>query len=111
LNSASTQIVNCYISDIKAVGQDAQAIAAMNGPGPYLIENNYLEAAAENFLSGGVDPTIPNLTPSDITFRYNHLFKPSTWRTPFVATPTGVTVTVGAGTLPAARRRVRISAA
>src|SRR4051812_21995025 len=86
LNSASTQVLNCYIADIKAVAQDAQAIAAMNGPGPYVIENNYLEAAAENFLAGGVDPWIPNLTPSDITFRYNHLFKPLALGDPTLAT-------------------------
>jgi hypothetical protein len=100
LNSASTEIVNCYISDIKAVGQDTQAIAAMNGPGPYLIENNYLEAAAENFMAGGADPRIVNLIPSDITFRYNHLSKPLTWRDPIVPTPAGVKAAVsGPGAL------------
>ena len=100
LNSASTDIVNCYISDIKAIGQDAQAIAAMNGPGPYLIQNNYLEAAAENFLTGGVDPPIPNLTPSDITFRYNHLSKPVAWRYPIVPAPALVAAaTSSAGSL------------
>jgi IPT/TIG domain len=110
LNSASTQIINCYISDIKAVAQDAQAIAAMNGPGPYVIENNYLEAAAENFLAGGVDPMIANLTPSDITFRYNHLYKPSAWRNAIVPTPARITATVGAGTLPAGTYAYRVVA-
>ena len=31
------------------------------GQGTYRIENNYLEAAGENVLIGGSDPTIPNL--------------------------------------------------
>jgi len=52
LNSGDTQIINSYISDIKDQA-DTQAIAGWNGPGPYLIENNYLEAAAENILFGG----------------------------------------------------------
>jgi hypothetical protein len=80
LNSASTAVTNSYISDIKAVGQDSQALGGWNGPGPYLIENNYLEAAGENFLMGGSDPAIRNLIPSDITFRRNHLSKPEEWR-------------------------------
>ena len=81
LNSASTTIVNSYISYIKAVGQDSQAIAGWNGPGPYTIANNYLEAAGENVMFGGSDPTIPNLVPADITFSGNYLSKPLAWRT------------------------------
>ena len=40
----------CVPSDIKAVGQDSQAIAGWNGPGPFIIDNNYLEGAGENIL-------------------------------------------------------------
>lgn len=80
LNSASTTIINSYISEIKAVGQDSQAICGWNGPGPYRIDNNYLEAAGENVMFGGADPAIPNLVPSDITFTRNHLYKPWAWR-------------------------------
>lgn len=76
LNSASTSIVNSYIAEIKAEGQDSQAICGWNGPGPYLISNNYLEAAGENVMFGGADPAIVDLVPSDITFTRNHLFKP-----------------------------------
>jgi hypothetical protein len=80
LNSASTTIVNSYISDIKSTLEDTQAIAGWNGPGPYTIENNYLEAAGENLLLGGADPHIPNLVPSDVSFRFNHVTKQSSWR-------------------------------
>ena len=80
LNSASTVITNSYIADLKAAGQDSQAIAGWNGPGPYLIENNYLEAAGENFLLGGADPRIPGLVPEDITVRRNHFAKRAEWR-------------------------------
>jgi Right handed beta helix region len=80
LNSASTTITNSYISDIKAVGQDTQAIAGWNGPGPYTIENNYLEGAGENFILGGSDPPIAGLVTEDVVFRRNHLAKPLAWR-------------------------------
>jgi hypothetical protein len=80
LNSASTTITGSYISDIKAVGQDSQGICGWNGPGPFIITNNYLEAAGENLLFGGADPSIPNLVPSDIMISANLLSKPVAWR-------------------------------
>ena len=80
LNSASTTIANSYIAEIKAVGQDSQAIMAWNGPGPYTIENNYLEAAGENLLVGGADPSIRDLVPSDIRIAGNTLSRPVSWR-------------------------------
>lgn len=80
LNSASTTISASYISEIKAIGQDTQAIMGWNGPGPYTISNNYLEAAGENLLFGGADPSIPNLVPSDVTISGNTLSRPVSWR-------------------------------
>lgn len=80
LNSVRTSIVNSYISDFHQVGYDTQAICGWNGPGEYKIINNYLEAAAENVLFGGADPAIPDLVPSDIEIRHNHIAKPWTWR-------------------------------
>ncbi|HEX8163296.1 MAG TPA: hypothetical protein VF538_15610 [Pyrinomonadaceae bacterium] len=80
LNSAETEIVNSYISECKIKGYDSQAIAGWNGPGPFRIENNYLEGAGENVMFGGADPSVPNLVPSDIEFRRNHVFKPTAWR-------------------------------
>ena len=76
LNSATTTIVNSYISNIKSSQSDAQAIQGSNGPGPYLIANNYLEASGENIMFGGADPYIANLVPSDITIRQNYISKP-----------------------------------
>jgi hypothetical protein len=80
LNSGATAITGSYIADIKTVGEDSQAIAGWNGPGPYRIENNYLEAAGENFLLGGADPAIDGLVPAGLVFRHNHLSKPTAWR-------------------------------
>jgi hypothetical protein len=80
LNSARTKISNSYISDIKAIGQDSQAIAGWNGPGEYTIENNYLEAAGENVMFGGADPAILDLIPTNIVIHGNTLSKPLEWR-------------------------------
>jgi len=80
LNSASTVIADSWISECHAKGFDSQAIGGWNGPGPYLIQNNYLAAAGENIMFGGSDPHIPNLVPSDITIRGNHFYKNPAWK-------------------------------
>ena len=80
LNSAQTTISNSYISDIKARGIEAQAIAGWNGPGPYTIENNYLEGSGQSFMLGGADPSIAGLVTADVVFKRNHLSKPLAWR-------------------------------
>jgi hypothetical protein len=79
LNSGDTQIVNSYVADIKGAGVDTQAIAGWNGPGPYLIENNHLEATGENILFGGADVYISGLVPSNIVIRRNLVSKPLAW--------------------------------
>ncbi len=81
LNSGDTQILNSYFADFKGKLQDTQAIAGWNGPGPFLIENNYVEAAAENITFGGSDPQITNLVPNNITIRRNLISTPLAWRT------------------------------
>src|SRR5688500_17635386 len=80
LNSASTTVSGSYIAEIKSSSQDAQAIAGWNGPGPFRIENNYLEASGENFMLGGATPATHGLVPSDIVFRRNHVSRPPSWR-------------------------------
>ncbi|MGE5357876.1 MAG: Ig-like domain-containing protein [Bacteroidales bacterium] len=80
LNSGTTTIRDSYISEIKAAGADSQAIAGWNGPGPYTIVNNYMQAAGEVFMLGGSSMFIPNTTPSNIEFRNNYLTKDRSWR-------------------------------
>ncbi|MBK7034129.1 MAG: T9SS type A sorting domain-containing protein [Ignavibacteria bacterium] len=80
LDCANAAIIDSYISDFHSIGFDAQAIAGVNGPGPFKIINNYLEASGENIMFGGGAPSIPNLVPSDIEIRQNHMYKPLTWR-------------------------------
>ena len=80
LNSAETTISNSYISAIHGAGFDTQAIGGWNGPGPFHIINNYLEAAGENIMFGGADPGIKDLVPGDIEIRRNYVFKPLSWK-------------------------------
>ncbi|HEX5473907.1 MAG TPA: hypothetical protein VFX12_04515 [Vicinamibacterales bacterium] len=97
MNARDVTVTNSTILNIKAVGQDTQAIAAWNGPGPFWIENNYLEAAGENFLVGGTDPEIYGLTAAGITFRRNYVSRPASWRDPIVPSPQHLTTATIAG--------------
>ena len=111
LNSVRTDVLNSYISDIKAVNADSQAIAGYNGAGPYRIINNFLEGAGENILFGGVDPAIYNLVPSDIEVSRNHIYKPLAWRNPILSTPASPGASAGGGgSLPAATHYFRVVA-
>jgi hypothetical protein len=80
INTARSAVVDSWISDCHAKGFDSQAIEGWNGPGPFLIENNFLAGAGENVMFGGADPGIPNLSPSDITIRRNHFWKDPAWK-------------------------------
>jgi hypothetical protein len=80
LNSIGSAVVDSYIDEIHERGADAQAIGGWTGPGPYLIENNFLAASSENIMFGGAPPGIADLVPQDIVIRDNHLFKPLRWK-------------------------------
>jgi hypothetical protein len=77
-------VVDSYFSDFHCVAKtgsctDAQAIAGGSGDdpmGPFKIENNFLEGAAESIIFGGSAGTA---TPTDIEIRRNYLFKPMIW--------------------------------
>jgi len=80
LNGGHSAVIGSWLSDFKEVGADSQAIAGWNGSGPFLIEGNYLEAAGENLMFGGVDPSVIGLVPSDIEIRRNRISKPLRWK-------------------------------
>ncbi len=80
LQSGASAVIDSYIAGCHSVGGDAQAIAGWNGPGPYKITNNYLEASTEIVSFGGADPGIRDLVPSDIEIRRNHFFRPVAWK-------------------------------
>lgn len=79
INSAETSIINSHISGFAGAGDETQAIAGWNGPGPFHIINNYLEGGGEVILFGGSDPSIVGLVPSDIEIRRNFFHKPAAW--------------------------------
>jgi len=79
LNSAETSILNSHVSGLAGAGDETQAIAGWNGPGPFHIVNNYLEGAGEVMMFGGADPSIPGLVPSDIEILRNYFRKPKEW--------------------------------
>lgn len=81
IHVAYGQIINCDIRGIMQSGRDAQAIWTAFGPGPLLIENCYLSGSTETFMSGGGDPAIAGLVPSDITIRGNYITKDVAWKT------------------------------
>ncbi|HEX5473906.1 MAG TPA: hypothetical protein VFX12_04510 [Vicinamibacterales bacterium] len=112
LNGKSTDVLNSYICDIKAVNTDSQAIAGWNGPGPFRIVNDYIEAAGENILFGGARPMATGLIPSDIEISRNHILKDPAWRSPILAAPGSVKASASstAGALSAGVQYFRVVA-
>jgi hypothetical protein len=111
LNGRDITIRNSFVADIKHAGADAQAIAGWNGPGPFTIENNYLEASGENVLIGGSDPAIANLVTADVIVRRNYMSRPMSWRDPIIPTPQGVSAAMsGSGALTAGTHVYRVLA-
>ncbi|HWS87159.1 MAG TPA: hypothetical protein VN282_09360 [Pyrinomonadaceae bacterium] len=80
LNAAHVTVRNSHVSDIKRKGIETHALVGWNGPGPFQIENNFLEAASIPILFGGATPTVKNLVPSDILIRGNTLFIRPEWK-------------------------------
>jgi uncharacterized protein YjdB len=80
LNSATSAVVDSWLGDCHSSSGDSQSIIGWNGPGPYLIQNNHLEAGHEVVAFGGSSSFITNQSPSDITLRRNHITRPTTWK-------------------------------
>ncbi len=72
--------VTGFLLSTTLYGAESQGLISWNGPGPYLIENNLLEASGENVMFGGATTMAPEMIPSDIVFRNNDLNKPEEWR-------------------------------
>lgn len=81
MNSGATEIVDSWIAECHDNSADSQGTLVYNGTGPHRIENNHIEGGHQCFMSGGADPAIAGLVPSDITVRRNHCYRPVTWLT------------------------------
>ena len=79
-NGSHYALINSHVSDIKRVGQDAQAVGGFSGTGPYKIVNNFLEASGENILFGGMVTPDASHTAADIEVCNNHFYKPPAWK-------------------------------
>ena len=80
INTNAFKLTNSHVSDFKSSFQDGMAVAVCNGPGPFDITNNFLEGAGYGIIFGGCPNGIPEVAPSDVTFRRNHVYKPLTWQ-------------------------------
>lgn len=78
-NCRRFSLLDSYISDIKATGQETHAVNAWAGS-QFVIRNNYLEAAGINVFFGGLSAGSPELIPTDIVVEGNHLMKPLSWQ-------------------------------
>jgi hypothetical protein len=78
LNCGSAIVQRCriigFFSDV-----EAQAIAAWNATGPFVIRENYLEAAGEVIMFGGSPSLVPN-NPRNILIANNVITKDLAWR-------------------------------
>src|SRR5688500_9967426 len=80
LNSATSAVVDSWLTECHSNNGDSQAVLGYNGAGPFKIENNYLAAGHEVVMLGGGDPGSKDLVPSDIEIRRNHITRPLSWR-------------------------------
>jgi hypothetical protein len=77
-------VVHSYFSDFHCTAvtgscSEAHAVSGGTGnyqDGRYKIEDNFLEASSQAVIFGGAAATT---TPTDITIRFNHFFKPWQW--------------------------------
>jgi Putative Ig domain len=82
--ATNVAVVDSYFNDfhcISTTGQCTDAHAVAGGvsntqDGPFLIQDNFLEASGEAILFGG---GAANLTPTDIQILGNHFWKPWQW--------------------------------
>jgi hypothetical protein len=85
MNGSRLAVIESHLENFHDAGSDSQAILGWNGPGPFKIVNNFLEAASENIMFGGADPRIAGLVPADIEIRRNLMTKRLSWRDAKVA--------------------------
>src|SRR5213594_2082032 len=80
INSASTAILDSWISDVHELSNEAHGILGNSGPGPFKLVNNEVQAAGQNIMFS--QDSSNGVIPSDIEIRGNHLFKPTSWYYP-----------------------------
>jgi hypothetical protein len=78
--AAGTVLERVEVRNICREGQETQAIAMWDSPGPLTATDCYFEGGALCFLAGGSTPTIPNTIATGLTFRRCTFSRPLEWR-------------------------------
>ena len=76
LNSADTTLRRSVIRGVKLRGVESHAIVSYNSPGPFVLDDNTIEAGSIGVLFGGAKPAIDGLIPSDIRITRNLVTRP-----------------------------------
>jgi hypothetical protein len=79
-NAANLTLMRAYVGQIFRAGQDTQAFAAWDSPGPFHLEDGYFEASGETILFGGSDEPMSTNVPSDIKLLKSTLTKNPAWQ-------------------------------
>lgn len=80
LGGVDMAVVDSWVSDFQDTNMESQAVVFQDGPGPFKIVNNELEAATENLMFLDPPPTSTPIIPSDVEIRGNHIMKPLTYQ-------------------------------
>lgn len=79
-NGSHIVVTRSHIANIYEKGTESHGFVAWDGPGPFTIRDNYIEAASVNILFGGANSSSPAHVPADIVVENNHLTKRPEWR-------------------------------
>ena len=78
--AANTVLERVQVRNICREGQETQAMAMWDSPGPLSATDCYFEAGSIGFLAGGSTPTIPNTIATGLTFTRCTFTRPLEWR-------------------------------
>ena len=78
--ATDTKLFRVQVLNICCEGQETQAMAMWDSPGPLLAEDCWFEGGALCFLAGGSTPTVPNTIATGLTFKRCIFTCPLEWR-------------------------------
>jgi len=81
-NVADVTVSRCYVEDCfqASPGNDSQAFAAWDSPGPFTLTDCYFSGGSETVLFGGADPSSAAHIPSNITITGCTITKRAAWQ-------------------------------
>jgi hypothetical protein len=79
-NGRNISLTRSHIANIWRNGEESQGFCAWDGAGPYLIEDNFIEAASQAVMFGGAGSSAVADIPADILVQKNTFSKPESWR-------------------------------